>query len=117
MKQNRKILATLVLLSLLSASVPFRAGALTTVDFKTPEYYKAGGLDLNRAADAYALGYTGKGITVGETDFPVNFTSPELAPKTGSYDVEGVTAFDWAKLSHGTHVAGIMVAAKDDTGM
>jgi subtilase-type serine protease len=31
--------------------------------------------------------------------------------------VEGVTAFDWAKLSHGTHVAGIMVAAKDDTGM
>jgi subtilase-type serine protease len=63
------------------------------------------------------LGYTGKGVTVGVTDLPVNFTSPELAPKTGSYDVEGVTAFNWAELSHGTHVAGIMVAAKDDTGM
>jgi hypothetical protein len=55
MKQNRKTLAALVLLSLISASVPFSTSAQTAADFKTPEYYKAGGLDLIRAADAYAL--------------------------------------------------------------
>jgi autotransporter-associated beta strand protein len=110
-------LTTLVLLTLLSTSMSLTAGAQTAADFQTAEYYRGGGLDLIRAADAYALGYTGKGVAVGIIDFPTNFTNPELAKKTGSYDVEGVGTFNWEQLLHGTHVTGIAVASKDDTGM
>ena len=117
MKHTPQSLATLVLLTLLTTSMSFTASAQTAADFQTAEYYSGGGLDLIRVADAYALGYSGKGVTLGLTDSPVNFATPELAKKTGSYDVEGVTAFDWAQAKHGTFTTGIMVASKDDAGM
>ena len=42
------------------------AGADT---FRTTEYNRMGALDAIHAADAYALGYTGAGVTIGIIDF------------------------------------------------
>ncbi|WP_094605918.1 S8 family serine peptidase [Sporomusa silvacetica] len=86
--------------------------------FKTKEYYASTGLDLINAADAYALGYTGKGITLGVCDQYVQFYHPEFSSKTGSRYI-GVppSDYDWVENNHATHVAGIMAAAKDNTGM
>ena len=64
MKKNKDILTALILTTLLG-SCPLAAGAASPSDFQTPEYYKSGGLDVINAATAYALGYTGKGITLG----------------------------------------------------
>lgn len=87
--------------------------------FQTPEYYASTGLDLLNAADAYARGYTGKGITLGICDEYVLFSHPEFAGKKQSgYTNDGPAAdYDWLAHGHGTHVAGIMAADKDNTGM
>src|SRR4051812_16500617 len=45
--------------------------------FRTPEYSHMGTLDQIGAADAYALGYTGKNVLVGVVDFNFDFTSNE----------------------------------------
>src|SRR5262249_53019921 len=46
--------------------------------FRTSEYLRMGGLDQIRAADAYALGSTGKGVLIGIVDFNFDFTSSEV---------------------------------------
>jgi len=86
--------------------------------YKTPEYYSSSGLNLINAADAYALGYTGKGIVLGITDLFVKLTHPEFIKKRNSKTVSIVPEdYDWSKYDHATHVGGIMAAAKDDKGM
>jgi hypothetical protein len=58
---------------------PTAAGApVPTADpnsFRTDDYLKIGVLDAVHAADAYALGYTGKGVTIGIVDYNFVFTS------------------------------------------
>ncbi|WWV69708.1 Extracellular serine protease precursor [Sporomusa ovata DSM 2662] len=86
--------------------------------FKTEEYYASTGLDLINATDAYALGYTGKGIKLGVCDEYVQFYHPEFSSKTGSGYIGVLPSdYDWVANNHGTHVAGIMAAAKDNIGM
>ena len=46
--------------------------------FRTTEYNRMGALDAIRAADAYALGYTGAGVTIGIIDFNFELASPEV---------------------------------------
>jgi Subtilase family len=46
--------------------------------FRTTEYLRMGALDQIRAADAYALGYTGQGVIIGIVDFNFDFTSSEV---------------------------------------
>ncbi|HEX3485504.1 MAG TPA: S8 family peptidase [Micropepsaceae bacterium] len=58
-----------------NAAVPPVAGADA---FRTTEYFRMGPLDQIRAADAYALGYTGKGVIIGIVDFNFDFTSSEV---------------------------------------
>src|SRR5882757_6021875 len=55
--------------------------------FRTVEYNRMGALDAIRAADGYALGYTGAGVTIGIIDFnfelassEVNYTADSLGP-------------------------------------
>ena len=87
-------------------------------DFKTKEYNFSTGLSLINAADAYALGYTGKGIVLGVADQSVNFNHIEFADKLNSGTVLPVPGtYDWVELDHGTHVGGIIAAAKNDQGM
>lgn len=95
-------------------------------EFRTDEYYYMGGekgkgnspLDAIKAADAYAQGYTGKGVTLGIVDDYVNLSHREFLNKDNSYIIGEIPEdIDWIKSYHGSHVAGIMSASKDGYGM
>ena len=81
--------------------------------FETEEYWASEALDIINASQAYALGYTGLGQTVGVLDSPVRVTHPELAGKADTIDV----AADWTSIRHGSHVTGIIAARRDGIGM
>ncbi|MDT8902837.1 S8 family serine peptidase [Anaeroselena agilis] len=86
--------------------------------FKTSEYNASTGLTLINAANAYALGYTGRGITLGVCDDYVQFYHSEFAGKSYLVYVGGPSqGYNWTESNHGTHVAGIMAAAKNNAGM
>ena len=91
------------------------AHAAEPEDFKTPEYFASRALDVINAADAYALGYTGKGQVVGVLDTAVRIDHPELAGKADAYPFN--FSPDWNSLTHGSHVAGIIAARRDGVGM
>ncbi len=113
----------LLLLFMLALCVPSKVSASGADGFKTEEYWNSTGLDFIHAADAYALGYTGAGITLGIIDTPVLFSHPEMAGKL----VEEYMGIDprtgqpyipvWERDTHGSHVAGIMAALRDGIGM
>ncbi|MHC1713605.1 MAG: S8 family serine peptidase [Solidesulfovibrio sp.] len=112
----RRFVAGVLLLQLFWAQ--HAAFGLTAADFKTQEYYSSTGLQYINAAAAYALGYTGLGITVGIIDTPVLASHPELSGKVlGSLLPAGYPPVDWSSEDHGTHVAGIMVAKSNGVGM
>ena len=122
MKTNKKLMLA-VTISLL-AMQPYNVFAANADDFRTDEYSGIGEnvFDLINAADAYAQGYTGKGVTVGVTDIVANFKHPEFAgkennvivydPMNGNYG-----SLSFQNLAHGTHVSGIIAANKDGYGM
>ena len=120
-RQNKLSLA--IALALITGSLPI-AAAQSAADFQDEEYYKSGGLNLINAAEAYALGYTGKGVTLGICDMPINFQHPELLQKAKSgmvnlstYAGGSMGVYPWDVLMHGSHVAGIAAASRDGTGM
>ena len=93
-------------------------------DFKTAEYYFSNGLDVINAAAAYNKGYSGRGVALGVCDLPTNFAHPEFTSKNFARMIRdswmsggepGV--YDWSTVNHGTHVAGIVGASKDNVGM
>ena len=57
------------------------ADAASAEDFRDAEYFGSDGLDLVNAADAYAKGFTGKGVTIGVLDQPINFLHPKIFRK------------------------------------
>ncbi|WP_159079019.1 autotransporter domain-containing protein [Orrella marina] len=86
--------------------------------FVTPEFRANWGLGVIRAQDAYAMGYTGKGVTLGIADEPFQFMHPEFANRVQwpspipAFPVPG-----YEVPSHGTHVMGLAAAARNDVGM
>ncbi len=122
MKTNKTLMLA-VTLSLL-AMQPYAVFAAGADSFRTNEYKNIGDnvLDLINAADAYAQGYTGKGVTVGVADIGfVNLAHPEFAGKgnktaPAGFNIEN-SDFTWADVYHPTHVAGIIAANKDGSGM
>ena len=50
-------------------------------DLETEEYKSSGALDIIKASQAYDLGYTGQGLTIGILDTAVRIDHPELAGK------------------------------------
>ncbi|HWR37960.1 MAG TPA: S8 family peptidase, partial [Patescibacteria group bacterium] len=116
-KRSKKIAAFFLgVYILLVAAV----GTCETADsFKTPEYYNSTGLSFINAASAYSLGYTGLGVVLGICDDYVRLTHPEFIKKwqSGYVDAGPEDGYDWQQGGHGSHVAGIMAAAKDNVGM
>ncbi len=118
MYSRSRLTKSIIVAAAISLLASFPANSASIEEFQTEEYY-ASNLDLINAAEAYAKGYTGKGVTIGINDTPVNIEHESFADKTGSkyigsYELNGI---DWKTNSHGSHVGGIAVGAKNGKGM
>lgn len=106
----RKVVQTCLLAMLASLLIAQPVQASSPIDFETQEYRNSTGLWVINAAQAYAKGYTGKGITLGVLDTGVNSGHFEFQGK----DIVWVPCkgyiYDWVTNDHGSHVAGIMAA-------
>ena len=98
---------------------------LTAADFRTPEYLLSYSLEAVHAAEAYAQGYTGDGVTIGIVDFNFNLNSTEVRY---SPDSRGPSAFAQALYkaqtatapttdTHGDAVASVAAAVKNNSGI
>jgi hypothetical protein len=103
---------------------PTSSSSSSTQSFRTPEYLQMGPLDQIHAADAYALGYTGKGVTIGIVDFNFDFTSSEVVfdpasvgPNPKSLALyQAQTGETPSSDMHGFAVAATAAAQKDNIG-
>ncbi|MDL2216416.1 S8 family serine peptidase [Desulfovibrio sp. OttesenSCG-928-M14] len=95
--------------------------------WKTQEYINSTGLNAMNAADAYDLGFTGKGAVVGVLDGPFAPPIGEFLNKypygyladEPEYNDDGWTIDEDGDPDshHGAHVSGIIAAARDGAGM
>ncbi|MDC0161665.1 S8 family serine peptidase, partial [bacterium] len=92
-------------------------GAASSVNY-TSEYNNQPGLAMIGASTANDAGYTGDGVTVAVVDTGIDSDHSDLSGRYSStkYNSFGLTAFADVH-GHGTHVAGIIAANKDGTGM
>ncbi|MGO4833865.1 S8 family serine peptidase, partial [Rhizobiaceae sp. 2RAB30] len=92
------------------------------------EYSRNWGVGMINALPAYLKGYTGRGIIVAVVDSGLDVDHPEFRDRIhwalrnfGSdksiNDVSPTVGEDGALDGHGTHVAGIIGAARDGSGM
>ncbi|RLM25879.1 serine protease [Brenneria alni] len=109
-----RVLAQMIPVALLLLSCPFPAWAVE--DFRTAEYERnAAALDSIYAADAYALGLSGQGATVGIIDSSADLSGAEFLGRVDSRSRWiNASADEWP---HGRSVAGVIGAAKDDVGI
>ena len=111
----RKIGACLALFSVASAANSQVASSI----FHTPEYFANWGLQYTNAAQAWALGFTGKGVKLGIADDQAQLSHPEFAGRV--YWPVAPDPFPNPNYpefpDHGTHVMGVAAAARDGRGM
>lgn len=105
-------------------SLPRAALTPAPAYFATPEYNANYGLAQINAADAYALGFSGKGVLVAVVDSGIDPTHSEFAGRLShlsrnfGFDLPDPSdILDRDRFSHGTHVAGTIAAARDGNGM
>ena len=81
--------------------------------FYTPEYFANWGLQHTYAADAWALGFTGKGVRLGIVDGPAQLSHPEFMGRVVAPLLQSpFPAPGYPNLpDHGTHVMGVAAAA------
>ncbi|WP_135466386.1 autotransporter domain-containing protein [Crenalkalicoccus roseus] len=118
---SRRSPAALLLAATFLSGLPGAAAAQDA--WRTPEYRAQYGLDMINAAEAYARGYTGAGVTVGVIDTGLDTAHPEFrgAVRIGGDfgripPVIGIPALRDDE-GHGTHVSGIIAARRDGIGM
>ncbi|MCP2075638.1 UNVERIFIED_ORG: subtilisin family serine protease [Pseudomonas lini] len=99
-------------------SVPEQSGIEPSL-FETPEYHAQQGLAVVKASALYARGGTGQDVTVALIDSGLNASLKEFEGRLGD------PGFDYVenrpgtvdRVGHGTQMAGILAANKDDQGM
>lgn len=86
--------------------------------FNTAEYSRSNGATAMNAITAYNRGATGQGVTVAVVDSGVDIDSAEFAGRihSASRDVASTRGVD-DQDGHGTSVSGVLLAAKNDSGM
>lgn len=106
---------------LAAAEGPGLAAAAYPQDFRTREHGAGQGLMAIKAAAAYARGATGEGIVVAVLDSGIDGSHPDLARRIvpGGYNfLDGNARLDdLDPVSHGTHIAGTIAAARNGTGV
>ncbi len=109
------------------SSASLLVGCLTTPErpyveptvFETPEYHAQQGLAVVKASALYARGGTGQDVTVALIDSGLNAGLKEFEGRLSD------PGFDYVenrpgtvdRVGHGTQMAGILAANKDDQGM
>jgi subtilisin len=84
----------------------------------TVEYSESWGLADIGAEPAHLSSYTGKGVKIAVLDTGMDYNHPELAGAyKGGYDFINNDDDPMDDNGHGSHVAGIIAAAKDGQGM
>lgn len=93
--------------------------AIAPDTFETPEYQAQKGLAVIQASHLYARGGTGQGVTVALIDSGLNTELPEFHGRVGDPGFDHVENRPGAhdRIGHGTQMAGILAANKDDHGM
>lgn len=86
--------------------------------FQTSEYNRSNGAVQHGAISAWAAGYSGQGVTIGIVDTGIDTTSHEFTGRIASQsaDVAGSRGVQ-AEDDHGTNVALVATAARDNTGV
>ena len=90
-----------------------------TFNYDTAEYRRSTAAAQSGAITAWQSGATGQGITIGFIDSGINANSPEFAGRISpaSRDVSGQGRTVQDVSGHGTAVAAVATAARNDTGM
>lgn len=87
-------------------------------NFNTQEFRDSDGPGFHNAITAWEAGYTGTGSIIAVIDSGIDSDSPEFAGRihSDSQDVVGARGIDGPD-DHGTNVAMVAAAARDDTGI
>ncbi|CAI8754432.1 hypothetical protein EMIT0P171_150032 [Pseudomonas sp. IT-P171] len=87
--------------------------------FETLEYQGQQGLAVINASALYARGGTGQGVAVALVDSGLNSNLPEFQGRIADpgFDYVENRAGTFDRVGHGTQMAGILAANKDDQGM
>lgn len=130
MRGARLVLSAILLTSLSACgggggggtnSTPTPPAPPVTTNYNTSEYQRSRGSVRMDALSAYNQGATGQNVTVGIIDTGINTTSPEFSGRisTASRDVTGSRSVsDFQDVDeHGTAVAAIIGAARNDVGI
>ncbi|ASR90883.1 autotransporter domain-containing protein [Alcaligenes faecalis] len=124
-KRSTYLLVQMALLSLALPGIVYAAPESSLEQWRTQEYKHQPGLDMINAAQAYSLGFTGKGVTVGYLDSGIEAKHPEFTGAiAGGFDFMTNTPYANGQgidtqppSGHGSHVAGIIGARRDGVGM
>jgi subtilisin len=102
------------------SSVEFieREGTFEIAEAGISEYSESWELQEIDAEPAHMANHTGAGIKIAVLDTGIDYTHPELAPSyKGGYDFINNDSDPMDDNGHGTHVAGILAAARDGKGI
>ncbi len=90
----------------------------TPTNFDTTEYRNSGGLVQANAITAYNAGFTGRGVVSAIVDGGIDLANGDFAGRisAASADVAGSRGTIQDTGGHGTAVAGVLGASRNDTG-
>ncbi len=99
------------------APVPSPTPSATS--FNTTEYRRSDGPAFHGAITAWAAGASGQGTTIAIIDSGIDTTNPEFSGRiaSSSTDVAGTRGLVNADDDHGTQVALVAAAARNNTGV